>query len=92
LALINREALLDSSVLTQSLQHSMDKSLVQFASQNDSKIMPENRKSGLSVRTLTLNLKQPSQKELDETSVVTAGVTDRMKENRGIVTDRSGAT
>ena len=54
--------------------------------------MPENRKSGVSVRTLTLNLQRPSQKELDETSMVTAGVTDRMKETRGIVTDRSGAT
>jgi len=54
--------------------------------------MPQNRKSELSVRTLTLNLKRPSQKELDETSMVTAGVTDRLKENIGIVTDRSCAT
>lgn len=92
MALLNREALVDSSVLTHSLQHSMDKSLVQYASQNESKIITENRKSGLSVRTLTLHLQRPPPKELDEMSMVTAGVTDRFKENRGIVTDRSGAT
>ena len=42
---------------------------------------------------MTLNLQQPAAKELDEQSLVTAGLTDRIHlKQQAIVTARSGMT
>jgi hypothetical protein len=69
---------------------SADKSLVQFASSSEPKVHPQERSSKTPIRTLNLNLLQQPPKELDEQSLITAGLTDRLPFQKGIITDRSG--